>query len=123
MKSVLIIFGILALTAFFLSCSNTPTGSNTPEPKIVDVSIVDNQFQPPSKTINVNDTVKWTNNGVRVHTSTSGVNGVPDGKWDSGDLQPGISYSFKFTSTGTFNYYCTHHVTMGMTGTITVVQP
>jgi plastocyanin len=42
-------------------------------------------------------------------------------KWDSGDLTTsGQSYTYRFTSTGTFSFYCYYHQTAGMTGTVTV---
>jgi plastocyanin len=110
------------LVLSFVGCSS-PTSTNTPEPKTVQVSMIDSAFQPSETTINVNDTVEWSNDGLRTHTSTSGTSGTPDGIWNSGDLAPGATYSRKFTETGTFNYYCTYHFAMGMTGKIIVVSP
>ena len=41
--------------------------------------------------------------------------------WNSGDLTTnGQSYTYRFASTGTFNFYCAYHKSLGMTGTITV---
>jgi plastocyanin len=43
------------------------------------------------------------------------------GSWDSGNLDTGQSYSFTFTTPGTYNYVCNYHAsTFGMKGTITV---
>ena len=87
------------------------------------VNIVDFAFQPADVTINVGDTVTWTNMGTLMHTSTSGTTtgGTPhpDGLWDSGPLSPGDSFSHTFATAGTFPYYCTPHFTI-MTGMVTV---
>lgn len=86
----------------------------------VQVSMVDFAFNPDSVNISPGDTVQWTNNGYYAHTSTSGVNGVPDGRWNSGDVSPGGSYSRAFDSSGTFHYFCMHHYPSGMVGVIYV---
>jgi plastocyanin len=61
----------------------------------------------------VGTTVTWTNNDTIAHDS------VADGQqWNSGILNPGQSFSFKFANTGTFTYKCTIHP--NMVGTVTV---
>ena len=70
-------------------------------------------FSPSSITINVGDTIVWTNYDSASHTVTSN-----DGLFDSGGISTGNTFSFTFTSAGTFNYYCTPHP--GMTGSVTV---
>jgi len=77
------------------------------------------KFVPSTLTIAVGDTVKWVAESAG-HTTTSGTNGVKDGKWDSGTVATGNTYSFVFTQAGTYPYYCTPHWALGMTGTITV---
>ena len=80
-------------------------------------------FSPESVTIHQGDTVKWTWSSSG-HSSTSGTPGSPSGLWDSGILNQGATFSHTFTSTGTFNYYCTPHgACCGMTGTVTVSAP
>jgi plastocyanin len=79
-----------------------------------DVTIQSFAFSPPSLTVSVNATVKWTNNDAVTHTVTSDVAGV----FNSGNLTPGSSFSFQFTSPGTFNYHCSIHP--GMLATIIV---
>jgi plastocyanin len=80
---------------------------------IHDVSIVDFQFAPEAQTVSVGDTVRWTNNGSFPHTSTS-----DHLVWDSGQLTHGQSFSFHFTSAGSFPYHCNFHPSM--TATIVV---
>lgn len=77
------------------------------------VDIVGFAFDPPSLTITVGDTVTWTNLDAAVHTATSTT-----GAFDSGDLDQNESWSFTFTTPGTYDYLCTPHPFM--TGTIVV---
>ncbi len=80
-------------------------------------------------TIHVGDTVQWMwKNGS--HSTTSGTcsNGgyyggdcTADGMWDSGTNSPGFTFSQKFTTTGTFHYFCGVHLG-SMTGAV-AVQP
>lgn len=73
------------------------------------------KFTTASITVNVGDTVTWTNGGTVAHTSTSDT-----GVWDSGAMNVGTSFSFTFTSAGTFPYHCSFHQGLGMVGTVTV---
>jgi plastocyanin len=82
--------------------------------KTVAGSIVSFAFNPNPITINVGDTVRWTNNDPVDHTTTS-----PD-NWNSGSLTSGTSFSEVFESPGTFNYFCSIHPSM--TATV-VVNP
>ena len=123
MKRFLI--SLLALSAIIVlvtGCSSSPTSSNPPTPTTHDISMVDSAFQPQTITVKMGDSIRWTNNGARTHTSTSGTNGVPDGIWDSGDIASGNTYERVFDTAGTYPYYCHYHWAMGMTGTITVTQ-
>ena len=43
-----------------------------------------------------------------------------DGVWSSGAKNSGDKFQFAFTTSGTFNYFCIPHCSMGMTGSITV---
>ncbi len=79
------------------------------------VSIVDFAFSPQVDTITAGDSVKWTNNGLGAHSSTSNT-----AVWDSDTLQLGESFTRQFNSPGTFPYHCKVHAFM--TGTI-VVKP
>ena len=84
------------------------------------VSIVDFAFSPDTVRVNPGDSVIWTNNGTFMHTSTSGVNGVWDSLWDSGDLTHGATFVHGFPINGTFNYFCRHHYLGGMKGVVVV---
>jgi plastocyanin len=77
------------------------------------VTISDFQFAPASITIDVGDTVTWTNDGPTPHSATA-----DDGSFDTGIFAAGQSRSETFDQAGTFAYFCTPHP--NMRGTITV---
>src|SRR5690242_7384576 len=80
---------------------------------LTEVTIQNYAFHTQSITINVGDTVRWTNLDPDRHTSTSSA-----GLWDSGELAQNGTFAYTFTAPGTYTYYCARHP--GMTGTITV---
>jgi len=113
MKKNIILYLITVLVCFY--------GQGVLHAATVEVSIVNFKFVPQSVTINVGDTIRWTNNGTVQHTTTSGTNCTKDGKWDSGLLSPGQTFSFVFNAAGNFPYYCIPHcLSAGMTGTVIV---
>jgi len=63
--------------------------------------------------IGINSTVVWINDDSVPHTVTA-----DDGSFSSGNLNPGDSYSFTFTSPGTYTYHCSYH--SWMKGTVIV---
>jgi plastocyanin len=81
------------------------------------VKIVDFAFTPKNMQVRVGDTITWTNNGAMVHTATAN-----NGHWNSGNLQPGQSFTFRFMTAGLFPYRCNLHP-LQMTGNIRVVAP
>jgi plastocyanin len=80
----------------------------------VTVDISDFAFQPGSVTIQVGDTVTWTNNDAVAHTATS----VDDSALFDGEMEPGETFSFTFSEAGTVDYICEFHP--AMEGTIVV---
>ena len=75
-------------------------------------------FSPSSLTVNVGDVVRWEWSGG-THTTTS--QSVPDGAatWDSPLTASVTSFEYTVTVAGTYNYVCTIHESMGMTGSFT----
>ncbi len=105
------------------AASSTPTPavqSNTVTLKLI-------AFKPEALTVKAGTAVTWKNEDGTDHSVTSGVvkqegGGVkdtPDGKFDSGTLGAGKSFSFTFASAGTYTFYCKFHPAT-MRGTITV---
>ena len=72
------------------------------------------QFMPNPVTVPVGATVVWTNNDPQEHDTTS-----EDGLWASPELATGESFSFTFTSPGTYEYVCLIHAPR-MRGTVIV---
>ena len=65
--------------------------------------------------IGMNSTVTWVNQDSVPHTVTA-----TNGLFNSGNLDPGKSFTFTFTLPGTYSYYCIYHSSW-MKGTVTVV--
>ena len=78
-------------------------------------------FSPSALTVQAGDTVEWVwaSSGFH-HSVTSGINGKPDGRFDSAIHTDPFTFTYTFPSVGTFNYYCQPHLSMGMTGQVTV---
>jgi hypothetical protein len=76
--------------------------------------MVDNLFQPASITVPAGATVTWINRGQIIHTATA-----DNGSFDSGIVNPGGSYSARFSQPGTISYKCIIHPDT-MRGTIVV---
>jgi plastocyanin len=79
-------------------------------------------FEPESVTSSVGSMVTWTNDDTAPHTVTSGVvvNNAPepDGTFDSGIMNNGMTFSFVFSEAGEYDYYCMLHPFM--TGKVVV---
>ena len=80
-------------------------------------------FTPADITIDVGDTVRWTNAGGthNVNGTTATFAGNPESFGNA--LGTGWVFDHKFTIAGTYNYRCDQHFGGGMTGTINVVDP
>jgi plastocyanin len=74
------------------------------------VTISDFEYSPASVTVNVGDTVTWTNDGPTPHSATA-----DDGSFDTGIFNAGQSRSHTFDQAGTFAYFCTPHPNMRAT--------
>jgi plastocyanin len=79
-----------------------------------------NTFAPGTVTVNVGDTVAWTNTGGVGHTVTSSTS-----NWKKDDSIPVLTAttSYVFDAPGTYRYFCSTHgtATSGMRGAVIVV--
>jgi len=74
------------------------------------------EFGPKEVTVEVGDTVTWTNQDRDAHTVTA-----DDGSFDTGFiLGGGQTAELTFEKAGTYPYHCKPHA--GMKGTVTVVE-
>lgn len=72
------------------------------------ISIQNGAFNPATVTVMQSGTVLWVNNdNEQAHTVTA-----DNGSFDSGDIQPGGSFSFTFNAVGPHTYRCKYHKEM-----------
>lgn len=81
------------------------------------VSISGLAYNPASVTINVGDSVTWTNNDAGVPHTVTSDSGT---ELNSPNLNAGQTYVNQFDAAGTYTYHCTIHPTMA--GTVIVQQ-
>lgn len=107
---VALLLGVLAV-----GCASTPATS--PAVAGAQISIKGFAFNPNQPSLAKGATVTWTNDDGTTHTVTSGVPGTPSGKFNQ-SLDAGKTFSFTFTDTGTYEFFCNIH--QSMRGTVTV---
>lgn len=91
-----------------VTCTSTPTK----------VCMVGMAFSPATLTVPAGTTVQWQNGSSYTHSVTSDP--ASPLAYDSNDVGNGGTYSQTFATAGTYHYYCKYHISLGMTGTITV---
>lgn len=112
--------GLLVIAVLISGCTTTTTTrpaeptpiattsapiTTTPAP--VSVAIKSSTFTPAIVEISKGTTVTWTNDDGVPHTVTS-----ISGAFDSGNLEPGKTYSYTFNQAGPFEYSCSNHPSM-----------
>jgi amicyanin len=115
MRSAIVAAALGAATAAVLAAVVLPGHAQTAAP-VSAVSIDNFTFTPPSLTVRAGTTVTWINKDDIPHGIASSNNAFTKSK----ALDTDDSYSFTFTTPGTYQYFC--YVHPHMTGTI-VVQP
>ena len=104
LSALILSFYVFSSYATIISISTTPN----------------NTFSPASVSANVGDTIRWTGQGGHTTSSTTIPNNATSWDWD---FNSGSTFDYVITVAGTYNYKCTPHGLMGMTGTITVANP
>ena len=94
--------------------SSQQTPASTSVANVTQVTIQNFAYSPSNIQVSVGTTVTWTNQDSAPHTVT-----FKNGMKDSGWLRQGQSFSYTFTTPGTFDYYCTVHPTMVARVTVT----
>ncbi|MFL5821273.1 MAG: cupredoxin domain-containing protein [Solirubrobacteraceae bacterium] len=101
---------------------HTPTSSQagpTTNPKLsrglLQVAMKNIKFIPANIKVKKGQTVIWTNEDGVVHTVTA----TSGASFDSGNLNPGVTYKWKASGSGTIHYFCKIHGQQ-QSGTITV---
>ena len=107
-RTVLIITIALATILVYHGCEKkvgeppdvSPTAGNA-------VSIQNYTFSPVTITVPINTSVIWTNKDGFAHTVTSNTN-----IFSSGNINGGDTFSYRFTTAGSYPYKCTIHAFM-----------
>ena len=108
---------LISACFLFLSCSKSnsdlidESNDNTEASIEHRVYMKSSTFTPSLMTLTAGKPVAWINDDNLVHRVTA-----DDGSFDSGDMQPGATFSRTFNMPGTFPYHCKYH--QGMTGTV-----
>ncbi len=76
-------------------------------PTTAEVRIVNFGFEPAELTVVRGTTVIWRNDSATTHTVTA-----KNGAFDSGLLEAGQTFSWRFSEPGTYEYWCTLHPEM-----------
>jgi amicyanin len=96
------------------SASATTADSPAPQGGTA-VAITDFKFNPATFTVPVGSTVTWTNQDEEPHTIAA-----KDGSFHSPGMDTHGTYSFTFTTPGSYDYICSIHPFM--TGTVVVTK-
>lgn len=97
------------------------TKATSPGPNTVNVIGMESPFfVPNSIDVKAGTTLTFANTDGNIHTVTSVKAGTtePDGRFDSGMIKGGDSFTVKLDKPGTYNYFCAIHP--GMKGTVKV---
>jgi len=109
LKLLLLISGVTLLSWQLILGTSASAQAQAAAPD----KIVDFEFQPPRFDVAAGATVVWTNLGPTPHTVASS-----DMSWSSDILMVNDTYSFQFTTPGTYEIFCTLHP--AMLGSVTV---
>lgn len=101
MKLLSVTFAVGLLCLFSLAADKKGGGESH------DVTIKGMKFDPAEITINVGDTVVWTNKDDRDHDFLA-----KDKSFKSDNLGKGDTFEHKYTKAGKFNYACSYHPRM-----------
>jgi len=108
MKNKFVYIILAALSGIIILIYSCSKSYNAPMPKNsgpeASVTIQNMAFAPDTLRIGAGTKVTWSNADGMTHTVTE-LNAL----FDSGNLAPGKTFSYTFTTVGTFKYYCVIH--------------
>ena len=116
-QSMILTLGLLLIPLVAVLNSDNAYAETVTVDQCPGAAIPDNYctFVPTDVTINVGDTVLWTNSDVATHTVTSGEIDKPVA-WgeifDSGLAKPNTEFEYTFDEAGEYPYVCQLHPTM-----------
>jgi len=105
----------LVMSVTLAACSSSPSATvagdtsapNAATPNMIKISNF--AFSPATLTVKVGSKVTWTNEDTATHTVVSDDNGKT---FTSTGIAQNATYSFTFTTAGTFPYHCSVHPQM-----------
>src|SRR5690348_1589207 len=104
--------GIVTVVALIALFTLVPLAGAAPRmAETKNITIKDFEFNPKTISVNVGDTITWTNDGPSPHTVSA-----DDASFDSNNLDKGATFSHTFDKAGTFAYYCKYHGSKGGAG-------
>jgi plastocyanin len=115
-----LIFAAMSRGGGIGSQAQTSTSQNKSVFNVTQVYMRNDAFTPAHIEVLLGATVTWTNQDTVPHnvTLTPAVL-TASNNWESGLIYPGQSFSYTFTSRGSFQYYCQEHPSE-MIGTVLV---
>lgn len=128
------LWGVVRIMRTLSSSTASASETQGKESKQLTIIQMTNEFRyvPNRVKINRGDTIEWKNVSQVVHTVTAdrvraaNPNNVVLPKaakpFDSGDIQPGRSFTYTFSVPGQYRYFCVPHETFGMVGEIEVAK-
>jgi plastocyanin len=107
-------FGVSAIIGYQETAKQNAQLQASPVIGVMQVNLSNFSFDPANIAVHVGTTVTWTNHDNAPHTVT-----FSGGLQGSAIFNQGQTFSYTFTSIGTFAYHCAVHP--GMVGRVTVI--
>jgi plastocyanin len=105
----------LACSLAVLALGAAPAAAGGPAPAGPTSAIHDRIYTPSAITVAAGQSIVWRNETLGPHTVTS-----TSELFNSGRIEGGTGYTLKYSTPGSFDYYCTVHPTMK--GVVTVLS-
>ena len=117
MRLAIRLLGPALLLSILVAGCAAQSAANPSPAGATQISIKGLAFNPNQPSVTKGATITWMNDDGTTHTVTSGVPGTPSGKFNQ-SLDAGKTFSFTFSETGTYEFFCNIH--QSMRGTVTV---
>jgi plastocyanin len=107
----------LAAVAFLVLLTLGPALAARADDYDAQISAIDNAFDAGVVRIQPGQVIEWSNDGNSPHTATA-----DNGSFDSGNIEPGATFTTVFDKPGVYPYFCRYHGApgVGMTGIVVV---
>ena len=103
-----------------ISCTKDKAEQIIPTTTFHEVEALSSTFNPDTLNINVGDTVRWTNSSGFHNVNATTVTFPSNPESFGNALTSSWVFDHVFTTSGTYDYQCDAHFSMGMTGVVIV---